>query len=58
MTLEEMQEQKLASCPVCSHLNSHANLQFNDWTRCTRCDTAMVIVKIDNIVMFMRNGWT
>jgi hypothetical protein len=58
MTLEEMQQAKLASCPVCSELNSYVDVGFNDWTHCKACKTAMVLVKIDGIIFFLRNGWT
>lgn len=58
MTLDEMHEKKLASCPACSQLNSYAEIDFNGWTRCSKCDTAMILVKIDEMIMFMRNGWT
>lgn len=58
MSLEQMHEQKKASCPVCGALNDYAQLKFNDWTKCATCSTPMVIVKIDNIVFFLRHGWT
>lgn len=55
---EQMLEQKKASCPVCGELNDYGQLAFNDWTNCTKCNTPMVIVKIDNIILFLRHGWT
>lgn len=58
MTHEEMQQQKLASCPVCGELNGYTQLQFNEWTACTVCKTPMVLVKIDDIIFFLRHGWT
>lgn len=58
MTHDEMVAQKLASCPVCSELNEYSHLQFNDWTKCRACNTPMVLVKIDDIVFFLRHGWT
>ncbi|MBM3464250.1 MAG: hypothetical protein FJX76_19310 [Armatimonadetes bacterium] len=58
MSLDQMREQKKASCPVCSSLNDYSQIQFNDWTKCSTCDTPMVLVKIDNIIFFLRHGWT
>ena len=58
MTHEEMLARKLASCPVCNALNDYSAMAFNDWTHCKTCNTPMVLVKIDEIVLFLRHGWT
>jgi ribosomal protein L37AE/L43A len=58
LSLEQMQQQKKASCPVCGRLNEYGHLSFGDWTKCTHCATDMIIVRIDSIVFFLRHGWT
>lgn len=58
ITYEQMLAKKLASCPVCNDLNDYSGLKFNDWTHCTKCNTPMVLVKIDEVVLFFRHGWT
>ena len=58
MSLERMLQEKKASCPVCSELNEYGHLNYNDWTNCKKCGTPMVLAKIDNIIFFLRHGWT
>lgn len=58
MTHEEMLAKKLATCPVCNHLNDYSNLKFNDWAHCTACNTPVVLAKIDENILFLRHGWT
>lgn len=55
---EEMLARKLASCPVCNELNDYSAMKFNDWAHCKACNTPMVLVKIDGIILFLRHGWT
>ena len=58
LSLDQMQQQKKASCPVCGTLNEYGHLSFGDWAKCTSCSTDIMIVRIDGIVFFLRHGWT
>ena len=58
MTFEEMQQNKLASCPVCNELNDYSAIKFNDQMNCKACGTVILLARIDGIVLFLRHGWT
>ena len=48
----------LADCPGCDVSLSIENLALNEQTRCPHCNSLLLLVRIDGVVMFFREGWT
>lgn len=48
----------LPDCPGCDAALHVENLSLNEQTRCPHCNSLLLLVKIDGVVMFFREGWT
>lgn len=48
----------LADCPGCDAPLDISQLALNEQTRCPHCNSLLLLVRIDGVVMFFREGWT
>lgn len=48
----------LPDCPGCDASLQLESLSLNEQTRCPHCNSLLLLVKIDGVVMFLREGWT
>ncbi|MBN9416700.1 MAG: hypothetical protein J0I12_14740 [Candidatus Eremiobacteraeota bacterium] len=48
----------LPDCPGCDAALHLESLSLNEQTRCPHCNSLLLLVKIDGVVMFLREGWT
>ncbi|MBT9587697.1 hypothetical protein IV102_30440 [bacterium] len=49
---------ELPDCPGCDAALRIDGLALNEQTRCPHCNSLLLLVKIDGVVMFFREGWT
>lgn len=49
---------QLSECPGCDAALDLGSLSLNEQTRCPHCNSLLLLVKIDGVVMFLRDGWT
>jgi uncharacterized paraquat-inducible protein A len=45
-------------CPGCDQSLSTEGLALNEETSCPRCGAHLLLVRIDGIHMFLKDGWT
>ena len=48
----------LPDCPGCDVVLEVEGLELNEQTRCPECNCLLLLVRIDGVVMFLREGWT
>ena len=49
---------ELADCPGCDAPLPIASLALSEQVRCPHCNSLLLLVRIDGVVMFLRDGWT
>lgn len=47
----------LPDCPGCDEGVAVENLAPNELTRCPNCHSTLLLVRIDGVLMFLRDGW-
>jgi uncharacterized paraquat-inducible protein A len=47
----------LPDCPGCDAVLDLGDLHLNEQTRCPHCNSLLLLVRIDGVVMFLREGW-
>ncbi len=48
----------LTDCPGCDATLDIDGMELNEETQCPHCGVSLLLVKIDGVVMFLRDGWT
>lgn len=48
----------LPNCPGCDLPLPTDDLVVNEETSCPRCGVVLLLVRIDGVLMFLRDGWT
>lgn len=48
----------LPDCPGCDAALSVEGISLNEETVCPHCGVVILLVKIDGVLMFFRDGWT
>lgn len=48
----------LPDCPGCDVTLNVDAVELNEQTRCPECNCLLLLVRIDGVVMFLREGWT
>lgn len=48
----------LPDCPGCDAALSVEGVALNEQVRCPHCNSLLLLVRIDGVVMFLREGWT
>jgi len=49
---------ELLNCPGCDTTQDGSALALHEETVCDRCGVTLLLVKIDGVLMFLRDGWT
>lgn len=49
---------ELLNCPGCDIPRSAEELALNEETTCDKCGVTLLLVRIDGVLMFLRDGWT
>lgn len=49
---------ELLNCPGCDSSLTAAGLALHEETVCPKCHVTLLLVSIDGVVMFLRDGWT
>lgn len=49
---------ELLNCPGCDRTLDGEKLGLNEETTCSHCGVTLLLVKIDGVLMFLRDGWT
>ncbi|MFA5507420.1 MAG: hypothetical protein WC314_24210 [Vulcanimicrobiota bacterium] len=49
---------ELLNCPGCDTPQEAAELGLNEETVCSQCGVTLLLVRIDGVLMFLRDGWT
>ncbi len=47
----------LPDCPGCDEGLAIEKLAPNEVTRCPHCHSTLLLVRIDGVLMFLRDGW-
>lgn len=47
----------LSDCPGCDEELSLDGLAPNEVTKCPHCNSTLLLVRIDGVLMFLRDGW-
>ena len=48
----------LSDCPGCDEPIPMENVVLNEQILCPHCKCLVLLVRIDGVVMFLREGWT
>ena len=48
----------LPDCPGCDLPLSLEKVELNEQVLCPHCKSLILLVRIDGVVMFLREGWT
>ena len=48
----------LPECPGCDEPVPLENVALNEQVFCPHCKCVLLLVRIDGVVMFLREGWT
>lgn len=48
----------LPNCPGCDAPVEVEGVALNEETTCPHCGVRLLLVRIDGVVMFLRDGWT
>jgi len=48
----------LPDCPGCDGPLDMTNVELNEQVLCPHCQSLLLLVRIDGVVMFLREGWT
>lgn len=49
---------ELLNCPGCDLSLEAKGLAVNEESSCPRCKVTLLLVTIDGVLMFLRDGWT
>ncbi len=49
---------ELLNCPGCDTELEAKDLALHEETQCPRCKVTLLLVRIDGVLMFLRDGWT
>jgi uncharacterized paraquat-inducible protein A len=49
---------ELLNCPGCDTTLEAKVLALHEETSCPRCKVTLLLVSIDGVLMFLRDGWT
>ena len=49
---------ELLNCPGCDTPVDAENLSLHEETVCPKCGVTLLLVRIDGVMMFLRDGWT
>ena len=49
---------ELLNCPGCDTPIEAPELSLNEETVCAKCGVTLLLVRIDGVLMFLRDGWT
>ncbi len=49
---------ELLNCPGCDSSLDNENLSLHEETVCPKCGVTLLLVRIDGVLMFFRDGWT
>lgn len=49
---------ELLNCPGCDTPQEANQLSLNEETTCDKCGVTLLLVRIDGVLMFLRDGWT
>lgn len=49
---------ELLNCPGCDTPLEGAKLSLHEETACPHCGVTLLLVRIDGVLMFLRDGWT
>lgn len=49
---------ELLNCPGCDTPQDGSSLSLHEETICTKCGVTLLLVRIDGVLMFLRDGWT
>jgi uncharacterized paraquat-inducible protein A len=49
---------ELLNCPGCDTPLDARELALHEETSCTKCKVTLLLVRIDGVLMFLRDGWT
>lgn len=49
---------ELLNCPGCDLPLEAKGLALHEETACPRCKVTLLLVSIDGVLMFLRDGWT
>lgn len=49
---------ELLNCPGCDTPVEAEELSLHEETTCPHCGVTLLLVSIDGVVMFLRDGWT
>lgn len=44
-------------CPSCDEVVDLEGLKVNDETKCPHCGATLLLVRLDGVVMFLKDGW-
>ncbi|MGE0488295.1 MAG: hypothetical protein AB7S38_03665 [Vulcanimicrobiota bacterium] len=58
LTPREEARLTLPNCPGCDTPLEVAGLGLNEETTCPHCGVVILLVRIDGVRMFLRDGWT
>lgn len=48
----------LLNCPGCDTPQNADRLALHEETTCSKCGVTLLLVRIDGVTMFLRDGWT
>lgn len=49
---------ELLNCPGCDRELEAENMALHEETQCPHCKVTLLLVRIDGVLMFLRDGWT
>jgi uncharacterized paraquat-inducible protein A len=49
---------ELLNCPGCDSYLGAKGLALHEETVCPKCGVTLLVVSIDGVLMFLRDGWT
>ena len=49
---------ELLNCPGCDTYMECEELSLHEETTCPKCKVTLLLVSIDGVLMFLRDGWT
>ncbi len=58
LTPVESSRLELSNCPGCDTQLEISHLALNEETTCPHCGVVILLVRIDGVKMFLRDGWT
>lgn len=49
---------ELLNCPGCDRPVDASELALNEESTCPKCGVTLLLVSIDGVLLFLRDGWT